>query len=413
MEEIRTDFHRIKKDIESISEFTSTPTEGVTRLPFTKEDKMAKSYLKERMEEAGLSIREDGVGTLIGKYQGTLKNAPSIIIGSHLDSVKNGGAFDGVAGIVAALEVARFLNSEAIKTKYPIEIVIMNDEEGVRFKSGMLSSRAITGKITEEELDKYLDENGISIRQAMIDFGIEPNLKNAKYKEGSIKAYLELHIEQGPILESYKKKIGIVKTIVGLAVYKVTISGKAGHAGTTPMDLRADALLTAAKAIDKLNSIVEEVAGDTVGTVGELYVYPGVANVIPGNVDFFVDLRSSNEENIKTVLAKFKKELKVLENEIGVKTRTKETFYAQPVELSNSIAKEIEKQTKLLGYEYMVMNSGAGHDAMIMAEFTDVGMIFVPSKNGISHTPNEWTDYERIQEGVELLINTVIALNKF
>lgn len=409
---MRSKLSRIVRDIETLATFTSTPTSGVTRLPFTPEDRKAREYIKCRMMEAGLEIEEDGVGTILGRRNGTMLNAPTIMIGSHYDSVKNGGAFDGVAGIIAALEVVRVFNDEGIMTKYPIEVVAMNDEEGIRFKSGMLSSRAMVGSVAENELDVYVDDDNISIRQAMINFGTQPDLKKAKREKNSIRAFLELHIEQGPILETNKKDIGIIKKIVGLAAYKVIISGKAGHAGTTPMEQRIDALLAASKAILKLNEIVKEVGNDSVGTVGELYVLPGAANVIPGMVEFTMDVRSADEEKIREVFVKFKKELELLENDLGVKANINETFYAKPVELSKTIMNCIEEEAVSLGYESLFMNSGAGHDAMIMAEYVPTGMIFIPSKNGISHTSEEWTDYEKIQNGVEVLLNTVIALDQ-
>lgn len=408
---MRAEMNRIKKDIETIAKFTSTPSSGVTRLPFTPEDRKAREYIKEKMKEAGLEVREDGVGTIIGKRNSIISDAPTIMLGSHFDSVKNGGAFDGVAGIVAALEVVRVLNDEDIMTKYPIEVVAMNDEEGVRFRGGMLSSRAIVGNVSEEELDISIDDDGISIREAMNNFGIKPDLKNAKREKDSIKAFLELHIEQGPILEANDKDIGIVENIVGLATYKVTIDGSAGHAGTTPMNLRADALLAASKAILELNLITKEVDSDLVATVGELYVLPGAPNVIPKSVEFTIDIRSSDGNNIKKSIAKFKEVLKSIDREQGVETVIKETFYAPPVELSTMIKNQIEEEVFLLGYKGLSINSGAGHDAMVMAEYVPTGMLFVPSKGGISHTPEEWTDYEQIQKGVEVLLNVVIALN--
>ncbi|HHY13372.1 MAG TPA: M20 family metallo-hydrolase [Thermoanaerobacterales bacterium] len=401
----------IKKDIETLAKYTSTPSSGVTRLPFTPEDKKAKEYIKRVMKEIGLKVMEDGVGTIFGKYKGLVHDASAILIGSHYDTVKNGGAFDGVAGIAAALEVIRVLNRENIKTKHPIEIVAMNDEEGVRFEGGMLSSRAIVGDILEEELDTSKDENGISIREAMKDFGIEPNLATAKREKNSIKAFLELHIEQGPILESKGKDIGIVENIVGLDIYKVIINGKPGHAGTTPMNMRADALLAASKAILKLNSIIKESDSDLVGTVGELIVLPGTANVIPGIVEFTIDIRSCKKKRIKEIMVKFEEILKEIEYDVGVKSSISKVFSLSPVKLSKEIIGLIEKEVSLLGYENLFMISGAGHDAMVMAEHVPTGMIFVPSKDGISHTPDEWTDYEQIRKGVEVLVNTIISID--
>lgn len=408
---MKADVNRIKKDIETIATFTATPSAGVTRLPFTLQDKKAKEYIKRQMREAGLEVRADGVGTVIGKRNGMNANEPVIMMGSHYDSVKNGGAFDGVAGIVAALEVVRILNDEGIATRHPIEVVAMNDEEGVRFNAGMFSSRAMVGDITEKMLDAYMDIDGISIRQAMESMDIRPELNRAVREKGSIKAYLELHIEQGPVLEVNNKDIGIVENIVGLASYKVTILGRAGHAGTTPMDLRADALLAASKAVLNLNSIVKEIGHGMVGTIGKLNVLPGAPNVIPRSVEFSVDVRSYKEEIIEEGIIRFKRSLKLIEKEMGIKYSMQQAFYAPPVELSLAIREQFEKEALNFGYNSLSMNSGAGHDAMIMAKFAPTGMVFVPSKNGISHTPEEWTDYEQIQKGVMVLLNTAIALD--
>lgn len=403
--------NRVIKDIETLSSFNATPGNGVTRLSFTKEDKMAREYIKQQMESAGLKVWEDGYSNLFGRREGKDPNAPVIMIGSHFDSVINGGAFDGAAGLVAALEVLRVFEEKNIETYYPIEVVAMNDEEGVRFGTGVSNSRAMVGLIDEEELDRVMDKDGVSLRRAMENFGITPDLKNAKRPEGSIKAFIELHIEQGPVLEDNNKDIGLVETIVGLDRYDVKVKGKSGHAGTTPMNNRKDALVTASKLILEINRIAKEVGDGTVGTVGELEVSPNASNVIPGYVQFSVDVRSTKEENIKGVYDEFLKEIDIIKKEEDVDIEITKSLYIPPINMHKDIIDTMEEISSRLGYRYMRMNSGAGHDAMNMAKIAPTSMIFVPSKNGLSHHPDEWTDYEDLKKGIEVMLNTVLELS--
>lgn len=405
---MKTDLNRIKKDIETLATFTATPSHGVTRLPFTIESQRAKQYIKEQMLKAGLNVRLDGVGTLIGRLEENNSKGKVVMIGSHIDTVKNGGAFDGIAGVVAALEVARVIKDQGIEIYHPLEIVAMDDEEGVRFERGMLSSRAMAGKVKDEELDILKDEKGFTLRECMRKCGIEPNLKEARRSD--IKAFIELHIEQGPVLEAKEIDIGIVNKIVGIDRFKVIVKGNAGHAGTTPMNIRRDALVAASNIISSISNIAIKVGDDTVSTVGKIKVLPGASNVIPGLVEFTVDVRSQTKENIKQVKKQLKLLAKKVEKHFSVEVNITEIGYKQPVNLSRNISNLIEKEAKNIGFTTYILPSGAGHDAMIMADIAETGMIFVPSKKGISHRPDEWTDFEKLQKGVETLLNVVIAL---
>ena len=410
---MRTDLNRIKEDIETLASFTSTPSCGVTRLSYTMEDILARNYIKQQMIEAGLQVREDCVGTIIGRREGTNPDAAIVMTGSHFDTVKNGGAFDGAAGIVAALEAARVINNEKIKNTRPIEVVAMVEEEGTRFEKGMISSRAMAGKLSEKELKTSLDEDGISLSQAIIEgIGIIPDLQGGRRKEGSIKNFIELHIEQGPVLDSRNIDIGIVEHIVGLSVYQVTIIGKSGHAGTTPMNFRSDALLAASYAIIAANKAAKDIGEGTVATVGKIKSLPGASNVIPNQVEFSLDIRSIKEENIKKVVDEVNSVLKELEKKFAVNTSINRLFYNAPVKLSEQLSKLIEDEAEKLVFSTYRMNSGAGHDAMVMAEIAETGMIFVPSKKGLSHRPDEWTDYEDLQKGTEVLINIILNLTE-
>ena len=238
----------MENHISTLKEFTATPDKGVTRLTYSNEDLQARNYIKEKMMEYGLIVSEDGFGNIFGKLEGTLIDVPSVLIGSHFDSVPNGGAYDGTAGVVAGLEIAALFSENQLKPKYPLEIVAMVEEEGSRFGGGLMGSRGIVGSLSEEEFIHLKDKDGISTEEAMARIGLDSTLTKAR-ESNTIKAFLELHIEQGPILEEKNIPIGVVEAIVGLAQLEVTIEGRAGHAGTTPMDRRSDALVTAATII--------------------------------------------------------------------------------------------------------------------------------------------------------------------
>lgn len=407
------DLKRVIKDIETLATFNATPGNGVTRLSFTKEDRQARDYIRNKMEAIGLKTWEDGYSNLFGRREGKNPKAPVIMIGSHYDSVINGGSLDGVLGVVAALEILRIFEENNIGNYYPIEMVAMNDEEGVRFGTGISNSRAMAGLIDEKELDNFKDKDGISIREAMIQFGIIPDLKDAIRPKGSIKTFIELHIEQGPVLEAERKDIGLVETIVGLDRYEVIIKGMSGHAGTTPMDKRKDALVGASEFILAVNRIAKEIGDGTVGTVGQLSLTPNASNVIPGYVNLSLDIRSTKEDNIKAFYNRLIEESEYIKSKYHIDIQITHNLYIQPVNMSDKNIALMEKVCQKLGYTYMRMNSGAGHDAMIMAKMAPSSLIFVPSKAGLSHHPDEWTDYEDIEKGIALMLNTVLELCKY
>lgn len=406
-----TNFDRIKRNIEELSEFNSTPGEGLTRFSLTKPEREARKYLKKEMEDIGLEIHEDTAGSIFGKMEGRNKNAPSIIIGSHFDSVKHGGNFDGPAGVIMGLEIMRVLKEQGVKPKYPIECVAMIEEEGGRFGSGVFGSRAMTGKISYQELLENKDENGISMAEAFKEYGYKPkDIKNAQRDPEDIKAFIELHIEQGPVLEKENKDVGLVEFIVGINEFQVTVKGRPDHAGTTPMDMRKDALSSATEVINKVENFAIEAGKGTVATVGNINITPGATNIIPGEVKFTVDIRSKDKDCIKMVKNNIKNELKEIEETYKITWNINELLNVEPVELSTEIINIFEDVAKEKSFDYKKMLSGAGHDAMIMASITDVGLIFVPSKDGRSHCPEEWTDYEDLQKGIELIYHTVKEL---
>jgi amidase, hydantoinase/carbamoylase family len=420
---MKVNLDRVIKDIETLATFTSTPGNGVTRLSYTKEDRLAREYLKSEMKKFGLKVWEDGFSNLFGRREGKNPKAPVIMIGSHYDSVTNGGAFDGVAGVVAALEVLRIFEENNIHNYYPIEIIAMNAEEGHRFGvgTGVANSRALIGRFVEEELDFAKDKNGISKRQAMIEYGFTPDLDSAKRPKGSIKTFIELHVEQGPILDNNKKDIGLVENFPGIGRYKVKFQGQL-KASTAPMNTRRDALVAASKFVLAVNKIAQKVGDAITGTVGELRISPNSHQLVPEFAEASVEIRVFDEEGLSKVnlYDEFEKELKVIEEETKVKIELSEVArrgYSNPTPPSHMSSKNNEIAKRIcerLGYSCMVLKEGTGHDAMMMSEFTPTNMIFVPSKRGgTTHNPDEWTDYEDIKKGIDVLMYSVKELSAF
>lgn len=410
---MKTNLERIKKNIEALSKFNSSPGLGLTRFSLTEEDRGAREYLRGELKNLGLEVYEDAAGSLFGRHKGADDTLPVIIIGSHFDSVKNGGNFDGPAGVVMALEIMHVLYENNIKTKYPIEFVAMIEEEGGRFGGGVFGSRAMAGLVDYEQLKRNKDDKGISMAEAFEAFGFDPSkIKNAIRQPASIKAFIELHIEQGPILEAKGLDIGIVDFIVGINQIKVTVTGRPDHAGTTPMHMRADALNTAAQVISKITSYAIAEGDGAVATVGTLKVSPGAANIVPGAVTFTVDIRSKNITSIEAIRSKIYEDLETLTKKTDTSYEILDMLNVKPVKMAPQINALFEKSAHENQFTYTSISSGAGHDAMIMGAITDVGLIFVPSKAGRSHCPEEWTDYEDLQKGIELICSTILELGE-
>lgn len=401
---------RIQGLIEGLDRFTASPGNGTTRLTYSPEFRLARDYLREQMEKAGLTVREDAVGNLFGRLEGRNPSLAPILVGSHFDSVPNGGKFDGPAGVITGIETAFLFHEHGLIPDRPIEFIAMIEEEGARFGGGLLGSRILTGKVDTDSLADLRDDDGISMAQAMREYGLDPaRAGGAVLAPGAVHAFLELHIEQGPVLEAHGEDIAIVDRIVGLSQLKVTIRGQAGHAGTTPMNARRDALVGAVAVLAELPDLARSIGQDAVLTVGKLEVLPGGANVIPDQVAFTVDIRAPKEEVVRELIAQTRA---VVEKAIGngLTSEVELQLFAQPTLLSAEIHAALSRHAERLGLKSRVMVSGAGHDAMIMAGFTPTGLIFVPSRNGISHAPEEWTDYDQLARGIDVVFETVREL---
>lgn len=408
---MKADEKRIQRDIEELAKFSATPERGVTRFSFSNEDLGARNYLKEEMKKAGLRVYEDAAGTVIGRLDGEINDGPVVMIGSHYDSVKNGGRFDGNAGVVTALEIARMISENDLKLKHPVEFIGMIEEEGGRFGEALFGSRAMAGKVSREQLENDKDSDGISMAQAMKDFGFNPdNIKEAIRKPEQIKAFLELHIEQGPILENERKEIGIVECIVGLIQLEIIVKGRPDHAGTTPMNARADALSAVLPLMTEIGAMAKEMTDGTVATIGVVEVLPGASNIVPGQARFTADIRSKNPASIEKMVSFIKESVKDMEKKREVTCIVNNLVNVAPVNLDEEIRRLFHRNCDNFGLTAIDMLSGAGHDAMVMAEFTKVGLLFVPSKGGRSHCPEEWTDYMDLKKGIEVMYSTLLNL---
>ena len=404
-----SDPQRIQLLIEGLDQFTATPGRGTTRLTYSQQFRQASDFLRAEMQSAGLTVREDAIGNLIGRLEGSRLDLAPVMVGSHFDSVPNGGKFDGQAGVVAGIEIAFLFKERGLKPERPIEIIAMIEEEGTRFGGGLVASRILTGKLGADCLDAMPDDDGITMAQAMVAYGLDPTLAHrAVLKPGSVYVFLELHIEQGPVLEAHGEDV--VERIVGMAQLRATFRGQAGHAGTTPMNARRDALAGAVGALSRLPDLARAIGQDAVLTVGKLEVRPGGANVIPDLATFTVDVRAPSEEVVRALIDQARAVIEAAGGN-GLTVEIEEQLFVPPVPLSAELHQTLSCHAGTLGLKSRTMVSGAGHDAMIMAGFVPTGLIFVPSRNGISHAPEEWTDYEQLARGVDVIFATVCELS--
>ena len=387
---------------------------GITRLPLSPEDLEARSYVMDLMEEAGLEVRVDPVGNICAKrMQASDPSLPSVMTGSHICTGTHYGKYDGTVGVLGALEAIRLLNEQDITTVHPIEVVVFTAEEPERFKAFMPGSRCMAGKLTSEDLRIFRDKDGITLWDALVNAGYHPeDLASARRTRQTVKAYVEMHIEQGRVLEDAGKRIGIVTAIAAPTRFYVTITGRADHSGATPMGMRKDALCAAAELILALEQLGRaEARHSSVATVGYIKAEPGSMVVIPGKVTMSVDIRSVDSASKERMVNNVMRDIAKVSQERDVKIDIEMIHDAEPVPLSGRIIGTIKEACEELGIDALMMPSGAGHDAQQIASFTDAGMIFVPSVGGISHSPEEYTRMEDIALGTELLTHVLLKLS--
>ncbi len=403
------DGERLWRRLFELAEIGKQEGGGITRLSFTEEERAAKELVASYMGEAGLTVHEDAAGNLFGRREGRDPDAPAVLVGSHLDSVYNGGNFDGPLGVLAGVEVLQSMNERGVQTEHPVEVVSFTDEEGARFSFGMVGSRALAGTLSPEDLH-HEDEQGTSIAEAMRGAGLDPGaIDRAARPKGSVKAYVELHIEQGRLLENEGLSVGIVTGIAGPLWLRFILEGEAGHAGTTPMRLRRDALAAAAHIMGQIETEASR-TGTTVGTVGQLSLSPGGINIIPGSVEFPLDLRDIDERVRDEVERRIVEGARRLCEERGIGLNVDTLQRVAPVPCSELVQSAAKGACEELGLEPYFLASGAGHDGMQLGDLCPMGMIFVRSKDGVSHNPAEWSSQSDCADGANVLNRTVLGL---
>ena len=404
---------RFERNFNAISEFGALKGGGLTRLAFSKEDLEARKFLINLIEKNGFKLKIDNVGNIYAIYDdGCEADAKPVCVGSHIDSVPNGGFYDGTLGVMAGLEALTAIKEAGIKLKRPLWLINFSCEESSRFKTATIGSKIISGKLSQQRLHELKDEDGISLFEAMSAAGFKPqNLDEAILKENSLHAYLELHIEQGPVLERSAISVGVVSGIAAPIRFEITIHGKADHSGATPMNMRSDALLAASLIIIAANKFAKN-KKTAVATVGYVHAKPGVLNVVPGEARLGVDLRDIDKASLEELNLELRTFVGELSRELKFSYEIRELSSDEPVKLSEHAINLLEDEAKKLGIKTLTLPSGAGHDAMNLTKLaSSVGMLFIPCVDGISHNTKEAINFKDAVAATKILTNALIRLS--
>ena len=397
---------RLNQSIASLASIGQLPNGGVKRIAYSIEDLEARNLVRQWMQELEMEITTDAAGNIIGKYPGKNPHQSAIATGSHIDTVPCGGHYDGAYGVLAGLEVVRVLKENKIRLERSLEVIVFTDEEG-----SMIGSKAVSGRVVADP-EYYRRPDGTDIQTCLARVGGNwENITQARLNSQDISAFVELHVEQGPVLETMGKQIGVVEGIVGQRRFNITVKGKANHAGTTPMSMRCDALVAASQVVLAVNQI-GLTPGQQVATVGKMEVKPNAANVVPGWVEMSLDIRDLSSLHIDSLLSQLRTHLE----EIAVATKTQirldPCLHNEPALAEDYIQKAIAQACEGFNLSYTYLPSRASHDAQEMAEIADMGMIFVPSEMGVSHDANEYTSAEQCTQGANILLQTLIRLGQ-
>jgi beta-ureidopropionase / N-carbamoyl-L-amino-acid hydrolase len=407
--ELRVNATRLRKDIDDLAEIGRAEDFGIYRMAFSEGDMAGRAWFRERVEESGLAFHQDGAANLHARLNWDART-PSVMAGSHLDTVPGAGHLDGALGVVCALEAVRVLHESGIKLSRPVEAVSFSDEEG-RF-GGLFGSQAVAGLVTPEYLHNAVDLDGISLADAMASHGLDAHESLRTQRDpGSIHAYVELHIEQGPVLDRTGIGIGIVEAITGLFKWEITLAGAANHAGTTPMEMRNDAFQGLAEFAAQIDRVLSEYGSThSKATVGRVDLKPGAANVIPGEASFSLDVRDTDARILEELAEAFQRTLSAIARRRGLMFEYSVLSEIEPVHCAPMVLDAIRSSTEAMQLKAMQLSSGAAHDAQIIAGIAPAGMIFVPSKEGRSHSAAEWTAWNDIEAGANTLLNTLRQL---
>lgn len=405
---VTIDTDRFRNTFEEYSEIGATAEGGLHRLTLSEADRRVRDRFVRDLDSLGLDVRVDVVGNIFGRREGTNPDAAPILIGSHLDSQPSGGRYDGQLGVLTALETLRALDDEGVETARPIEIVNWTNEEGARFKPALMGSGAYAGEHAVEEVYQATDDDGVTVKKALEEIGY---LGDVPCEPAPVPhAYLELHIEQGPVLRSRGDQLGVVDGIKGMSWLEATVEGESDHAGPSPMHARSDALVAATDVVTAVRRLATNLEGDVVTTVGEISVSPGSVNVIPSTARFTVDLRSYDDEVVETDVDRVRSELESACAREGTTFSLEELWRIPHTEFAPSVRETLSKTATERGRDHGHLIGGAGHDASYMASITDAGLLFVPSVDGITHNEAEFTEWDDAVAGLEIFADATREL---
>lgn len=397
---------RLLQSIEHLAQIGQLPDGGVRRIAYSPEDIQARNLLQDWMSEAGMSVRIDPAGNIIGRYPGQFPQAPALATGSHLDTVPTGGRYDGAFGVLAGLEIVRTLREQPLQLNHPLEVIVFTDEE-----SSMIGSKAMSGRVSGDPAD-YTRSDGTDIQTCLEQIGGNwLSLAEARRSSREIAAFVELHVEQGPVLESAGKQIGIVEGIVGQRRKMITVKGQPNHAGTTPMNLRRDALVAASRVVLAVHKIAQ-MPGQQVATVGQMRVLPNAVNVVPGLVELSLDIRDLSSLHLDQLLEHLQQQLETIAVDTQTEIRMSPCLQAEPALAAPHLQQAIAQVCRELNLSALYLPSRASHDAQELAHVTDMGMIFVPSQAGVSHAETEYSSPEQCVQGTNVLLQTLLSLDQ-
>lgn len=408
-QDISVNLERLKSNIIELSGIGKAENGGIYRTGFSQEDYHARLWLLEKLKQLGLKASLDGALNVSGLLPGNNAN-PRVIAGSHIDTVPNAGALDGALGVLAALECLQVIRENDVAVNFPLELIAFSDEEG-RF-GGMFGSRSLSGMMNPGYLEEATDLDGIKLKDAMKELGHDPySALDAARNAREIKCFLELHIEQGPILDEKQHAVGVVTDITGLYKWQVKLTGTANHAGTTPMNMRNDAFMGLADFAHEIPRIIDENGSEhSKMTIGKVQLFPGSPNTVPGEVKFSLDVRDVSSDTMYELQDAGRKALSAIARRRKLMFEFEELSWIDPVACHKDVVSVIENVSRQQNVNYIKMPSGAAHDTQMVANLAPVGMIFVPSKKGVSHSPHEWTDWRDIETGANVLLYTLLEL---
>ena len=407
----RVDANRLNRALATLGDIGSTP-EGMRRIAFSPADVDGRRYVIDLMEQADLQVRVDTGGNIIARRAGQDTQAAAIAMGSHVDTVPSGGKYDGAVGVMGAIEVVRTLNDLVVTTCHPVEVLVFTNEEGTRYNRWLFGSRAMAGLLEPADL-KAVDGEGVSLAERLKAIGGDMDrISDSRRQKGELCAYLELHIEQGPVLHLNAVPIGVVTGITGRILLQVPVIGRANHAGTTPMDARQDALLAASRLVQSVNSIATTEEVCRVGTVGTMSVAPNAVNIVPGEVKLGVEFRDVEVDRLEDAARRLDEISAQIAEETETEIQVTREELGQPAATDGRLQELVTQAARQLGLASRPIPSGAGHDAQAMAAIADIGMIFVPSVEGISHSPREYSTPEACADGADVLLNTLLMVDE-